>query len=122
MISLRHLAFAIPFLGAALAMAATGCTTDAYCFAECGGGTTASASASGSSSSTGVGGFNGSGSGGGCTFDCTTTSSSSGGMCMPTNMGKEICDGIDNDCNGLVDDGVEVMSDLNNCGGCNSPC
>ena len=42
--------------------------------------------------------------------------------CMQTNAGIELCDGVDNDCNGLVDDGFDLMSDLNNCGGCNRPC
>ncbi len=42
--------------------------------------------------------------------------------CEPTNNGVEICDGVDNDCNGIVDDGFDFMTDLNNCGGCNVPC
>ncbi len=42
--------------------------------------------------------------------------------CQPTNGGVELCDGVDNDCNGIVDDGFDLMSDLNNCGGCNLPC
>ncbi len=42
--------------------------------------------------------------------------------CELTNGGVELCDGIDNDCNGIVDDGFDLMSDLNNCGGCNLPC
>jgi hypothetical protein len=42
--------------------------------------------------------------------------------CQPTNNGVELCDGVDNDCNGMVDDNFDLMSDLNNCGGCNRPC
>ena len=42
--------------------------------------------------------------------------------CEPTNGGVELCDGVDNDCNGIVDDGFDLMSDLSNCGGCNRPC
>jgi hypothetical protein len=36
----------------------------------------------------------------GCTYQCT-----------PTNNGVEICDGLDNDCNGLIDDGVVISQD-----------
>jgi hypothetical protein len=34
----------------------------------------------------------------------------------------EICDGEDNDCNGLVDDGFDVVNDVNNCGQCGNDC
>jgi Putative metal-binding motif len=34
----------------------------------------------------------------------------------------EICDGLDNDCNGKVDDGFDVMNDSKNCGGCGIVC
>ena len=35
----------------------------------------------------------------------------------------EVCDGIDNDCNGQVDDLAGVAGgDVNNCGGCNVRC
>jgi hypothetical protein len=42
--------------------------------------------------------------------------------CTPTNGGVEICDGLDNDCNGVIDDGFNLMSDPNNCGTCNRVC
>jgi hypothetical protein len=42
--------------------------------------------------------------------------------CVKTNNGVEICDGLDNDCNGIVDDGFNFMTDLNNCGACNHQC
>ncbi len=42
--------------------------------------------------------------------------------CSPTNNGVEICDGIDNDCNGLIDDNVDVSSDPDNCGACGNSC
>jgi len=42
--------------------------------------------------------------------------SGSGSSCVPSNGGVEICDGKDNDCNGLIDDGTlpEVGSDCDN--------
>jgi hypothetical protein len=42
--------------------------------------------------------------------------------CEPTNGGVEICDGIDNNCNGLVDEGFDFQTDVDNCGGCNKAC
>jgi hypothetical protein len=48
-----------------------------------------------------------------------------GGVCVPTNGGVEICDGIDNDCNGLVDDNVDpqkLQNDPKNCGACGHSC
>ncbi len=48
----------------------------------------------------------------------------SGAPCTPSNNGVEICDGLDNDCNGLVDDVAAslLMSDPNNCGACGKVC
>jgi len=42
--------------------------------------------------------------------------------CVKTNNGVESCDGLDNDCNGVVDDGFDFNTSLANCGGCNKPC
>ena len=42
--------------------------------------------------------------------------------CVPSNGGVEICDGLDNDCNGAADDGFDLQSDPNNCGSCNNVC
>jgi hypothetical protein len=66
--------------------------------------------------------------GGNCQYTCLTgffdadRNPTNGCECEPTNGGVELCDGVDNDCNGTVDDGFDQMSDLNNCGGCNRPC
>ncbi len=62
-----------------------------------------------------------------CQFTCQTgffdadNDPSNGCECSKTNGGIEICDGIDNDCNGTVDDGFDLMSDVNNCGALQSP-
>jgi len=47
---------------------------------------------------------------------------SDGCECTVTNGGTEICDDIDNDCNGTKDDGFDLQTDVNNCGDCNTPC
>jgi len=47
-----------------------------------------------------------------------------GGPCVPTNGGAEICDGLDNDCNGKIDDVPEsrLIGDPKNCGACGKEC
>jgi hypothetical protein len=47
---------------------------------------------------------------------------SNGCECQPSNGGVETCDGIDNDCNGTVDEGFLFQTDADNCGGCNHRC
>jgi hypothetical protein len=42
--------------------------------------------------------------------------------CIRTNAGVEACDGLDNDCDGMVDEGFDFMTDEAHCGGCNVPC
>lgn len=47
----------------------------------------------------------------GCEYNCT-----------PSNGGQEICDGLDNDCNGEIDELFDTTSDEFNCGTCNNVC
>ena len=39
-----------------------------------------------------------------------------------TRSGPEVCDGRDNDCDGTVDNGVNLNTDVANCGACNRAC
>jgi Sulfatase-modifying factor enzyme 1/Putative metal-binding motif len=65
---------------------------------------------------------------GACQFTCqagffdANNNPADGCECTKTNGGVEICDGLDNDCNGIVDDGFDFMTDVHNCGGCNRQC
>ena len=101
----RWIGLAGALVAAALGLAASGCTTDAYCFTDCGGGNSTS-----SSGSTGAGGE--------CISNCTTGT----GACMLTNAGIEICDGLDNNCDGVVDDGFDLCASAANCGKCGNAC
>jgi len=42
--------------------------------------------------------------------------------CVLSNGGVEICDDVDNDCDGTVDDGVDKQTDVSNCGSCGYVC
>ncbi len=50
--------------------------------------------------------------------DSTRTSCSA----VPADRGDEICDGLDNDCDGDFDEDIDTESDLENCGGCGNVC
>ena len=57
--------------------------------------------------------------------DTTGTYATSDGceyMCFTSNAGVEACDGLDNDCNGVVDEGFDKTSDPQNCGACGRTC
>lgn len=42
--------------------------------------------------------------------------------CVLVGVGLEICDQIDNDCNGITDDGFDLKNDNTNCGSCGVSC
>jgi hypothetical protein len=43
-------------------------------------------------------------------------------QCSPTNGGTELCDAVDNDCDGAVDEGFGLDADPQNCGLCGRQC
>ena len=46
-----------------------------------------------------------------------------GGLCFPVGVcGPELCDGLDNDCDGVVDNGFDLASDSAHCGQCGHAC
>ena len=121
--TLRELGPRAGLVAASLALAgagASGCNTEAYCFADCEG-EGGSSSTMTNTAGTGVGGFTSSGGEGGCVFDCTT--GGTGGGCQPTNGGIEICDGLDNDCDGTADNGPDIdFTNIKTCGTCSNNC
>ncbi len=100
-------------LAGTLVMVTTGCQDDAYCFTDCeelgdsGGGDAAG----------------GSGASGGNLFNNTggSTSTGEGGGCELTNAGVELCDNVDNDCDGDIDEETDFSSILT-CGTCDNSC
>jgi Sulfatase-modifying factor enzyme 1/Putative metal-binding motif len=66
--------------------------------------------------------------GGACKYTCVggffdaDKDPKNGCECVMSNNGVEACDGFDNNCNGVVDEGFDFMNDLANCGGCNKAC
>ncbi|MDI7268771.1 MAG: sialidase family protein, partial [Myxococcota bacterium] len=94
---------------AALAAAATlaaSCKTDPYCFGDCRAAPDPDAADAGG--------------------DGDTDARTDGGDATPiegcTRTGPERCDGIDNDCNGVTDEGFDLRSDVRNCGVCGREC
>ncbi|HEY6177627.1 MAG TPA: sialidase family protein, partial [Kofleriaceae bacterium] len=43
-------------------------------------------------------------------------------LCFQSNGGVEACDGLDNNCDGVIDEGFDKTSDPNNCGECGRVC
>jgi hypothetical protein len=107
---------------ALLAIGTTGCDTEAYCFADCSGGTTTTTTTT--TGNTGGGGFNPTGTGGqggDCFPNCGT--GGTGGTCVPD--GPEKCDGVDNDCDMKLDNvspNSEELATPKSCGTCANNC
>ncbi len=106
-------------LGATL-VAASGCATESFCFRDCGGdgggtgGLDGGPDANGGTSGTGFEAGDGSGGTGGFVFP------DGGDACAKSNNGVETCDGLDDDCNGKIDD-VDITQ-VQHCGSCANNC
>ncbi len=100
-------------LGALLALLASGCETEAFCLRDCGddGGPPTPVDA-------GFDAATGSGDAGPGTDAGPPDAAPDG--CIPGS--REFCNGLDDNCDGVVDEGIDTMTDLEHCGGCGMPC
>jgi hypothetical protein len=108
-----------------LGAGATGCSVDAFCFNDCEGQSSSTSSGTGGKGTSSSASSGGNGAGGCLLGNCVTGSSSSTGAggCVQTNGGIEICDGLDNDCNGKIDDLANLDLTLpQTCGTCSNSC
>ncbi len=102
-----------------------GCNTAAFCFANCEdpfGEADAGDSGTGQQDSGPL--FQDSGSDACIGIFCgNQPDTGTGGQCVETNAGVEICDNVDNDCDGLVDEPDDIDFNLpRNCGNCATNC
>lgn len=115
----RNLGIIVAVLASTGALA--GCTTESFCW-NCD-------DQDAAAPDTGAGGYAGSGyggSGGGiCVADCGAAgfmldgaAGSTSDACVQTNNGIELCDGLDNNCDGKIDEIFDLAKDPGNCGVC----
>src|SRR5262245_58949775 len=90
------------------------CTTSSFCFRDCGG-EGGSAASTGGGKDGGGGSINVGGSGGGINLDSGNDTST----CVANP--PEICNGVDDDCNGKIDDGIDWAAP-EHCGTCATHC
>jgi MYXO-CTERM domain-containing protein len=109
---------ALLVVAAGSALTLLGCDTEAYCFRDCEGQDTPSTSGTGN---TGGDLFPGTGGSGGCADGFCETGG--GAPCTPTADPAEVCDELDNDCDGKIDNlpAAELASPAA-CGTCATNC
>ncbi|MBK7579154.1 MAG: hypothetical protein IPI67_03020 [Myxococcales bacterium] len=117
---MKRFGLAVAFISSAVVglWGTTGCTTAGFCFDDCG---------TGGSAASGTGGDGGPGGGGTGGLVIDGGGGSGGGIIFPdasdtcVKTGDEICNGIDDDCNGKIDDGLDWTTPQH-CGTCDLNC
>ena len=106
--------------GVAALLGSTACTTDAFCFTDCAGSTQGDGGTATDADLADVDLNLDANSGDACIgLFCGQDSGMTGDACVAT--GEEICDGIDNDCDGAIDNGIDFTRPQN-CGDCDTNC
>jgi Putative metal-binding motif len=109
------LGLSIATLAAGLLVGTTGCKTDAYCFNDCEEVGTGGQGGTGAGDTTSQGGslFNTGGGGNG--------TGGEGGGCQAVSNEDSLCDGLDDDCDGSIDEDVDFNA-ITSCGTCDNNC
>ncbi len=97
-------------LGALLLLLASGCETEAFCLSGCEGDEADAGFDAGTDSGARDAGI---------AVDAGPEDAGPDG-CTPG--AAEICNGLDDDCDGVVDEGIDTDTDIDNCGGCGMGC
>ena len=114
-----HAWTAILFTGAAVLSGAMGCATESYCFNDCDGDGTASGGAGGATGD--GGGLDGFGFDSGTGGFIVIPDAGDSGPLPDGCLDRELCNGLDDNCNGEIDEGIDY-SRPQNCGNCATNC
>lgn len=106
-------------LAGAGAIAASACTTQSFCFDDCGPDGGGGANGDGQAGDAPVIDPDGSGTGG--TGGLIIQDGGGGDACVQTNNGVELCDGLDNDCDTQIDEDFDFTKPQY-CGSCENDC
>ena len=98
-------------------LAAAGCSTESFCW-NCGNEDSGSDTGAGGYAGSGYGGQAGGIAGSGGTFIVQDGGGGSSDACKKSQEKEMVCDGLDDDCNGKIDETFDLTKDARNCGVC----